>query len=80
MSSIPLENFVPTGLYSHSVNNKLSVFLVVTQLENYQNIDSERTNCCLFFSKIHRYVPLTMFIPNFVAFFVFSGTALSNIS
>ena len=32
MSSIPLENFVPTGLYSHSVNNKVSVFLVVTQL------------------------------------------------
>ena len=41
MSSIPLENFVPTGLYNHSVNNKVSVFLVVTQLENYQNIDSD---------------------------------------
>ena len=32
-SSIRLENFVPTGLDSHSVNNKVSVFLVVyTQL------------------------------------------------
>ena len=32
MSSIRLENFVSTGLDSHSVNNKVSVFLVVTQL------------------------------------------------
>jgi len=80
MSSIRLENFVPTGLDSYSVNNKVSVFLVVTQLYNYQNIDSERNNCCLFLSKIYGYVPLNMFIPNFVAFFVFSGTALSNIS
>ena len=32
MSSIRLENFMPTGLDSHSVNKKVSVFLVVTQL------------------------------------------------
>ena len=31
MSSIRLKNFVPTGLGSHSVNNKVSIFLVITQ-------------------------------------------------
>ena len=80
MSSIRFENFVATGLDSHSVNNKVRIFVVVTQLLNYQNIDSERNNCCLFLSKTPRYVPLNMFMPNFVAFFVFCGTALKPAS
>ena len=42
MSSNLLENFVPAGLDSHSVNNEVKICVGLTELLNYQNIDSER--------------------------------------